>query len=87
MLSAFPDLFNKAVLMHPLIPFEPSDADLSGTDILVTPGQRDPICPPHLTQRLEAVLRARNANVTLAWHEGGHEMRPSEIEAARVFLG
>jgi len=24
--------------------------------------------------------------VELEWHEGGHEVRPSEIEAARRFL-
>jgi phospholipase/carboxylesterase len=31
-------------------------------------------------------LRAAGADVTLEWHEGGHELRPNEIEAARKFL-
>jgi phospholipase/carboxylesterase len=84
---AEPTLFDATVLMHPLIPFEPAiDGDLSGRRVLVTAGRRDPICPPNLTARLEAYLRAAKADVTVEWHEGGHELRPNEIEAARRFL-
>jgi phospholipase/carboxylesterase len=84
---AEPKLFDAAVLMHPLIPFEPAiDGDLAGRRILVTAGRRDPICPPTLTSRLEAYLRTAKASVTVEWHEGGHELRPNEIEAARGFL-
>ena len=84
---AEPGLFDAAVLMHPLIPFEPEiNGDLAGKRILITAGRRDPICPPDLTSRLEAHLRAARADVTVDWHEGGHEIRPSEIEAARRFL-
>lgn len=81
---AAPDLFDAAVLMHPLIPFEPEvKGSLAGRRILVTAGKRDPICPPNLTSRLEAYLRADGADVTVEWHDGGHEIRPNEIEAAR----
>ena len=84
---AAPELFDAAVLMHPLIPFEPKIAgDLAGRRLLVTAGRRDPICPPVLTSRLEAYLRAARADVTVEWHEGGHELRPNEVEAARRFL-
>jgi phospholipase/carboxylesterase len=84
---AEPTLFDATVLMHPLIPFEPAiGGDLSGRRVLVTAGRRDPICPPNLTARLEAYLRAAKADVTVEWHEGGHELRPNEIEAARRFL-
>lgn len=87
-LFADPDLFDAAVLMHPLIPFEPRiQGDFSGKRVLITAGRRDPICPPNLTSRLEAQLRAKGADVTLEWHEGGHEIRPNEVEAARRFLG
>lgn len=83
-----PDLFDALVLMHPLIPFEPAiEGDLSGRRVLITAGRRDPICPPHLTSRLESYLRAAGADVTLEWHGGGHEMRASEIDAARAFFG
>ncbi len=84
---ADPTLFDATVLMHPLIPFEPKiRGDLKGRPILITAGRRDPICPPELTSRLEAHLRAAGAPVTVQWHEGGHEVRPSEIDAARALL-
>lgn len=84
---AAPSLFDAAVLMHPLIPFEPEvKGSLVGRRILVTAGRRDPICPPNLTARLEAYLRADGADVTVEWHDGGHEVQSSEIEAARRFL-
>ena len=81
---AEPSLFNATALMHPLIPFEPRvKGSLAGRHILITAGRRDPICPPNLTSRLEAHLRADGADVTVEWHDGGHEVRPNEIEAAR----
>ncbi|WFP64585.1 alpha/beta hydrolase [Mesorhizobium sp. WSM4904] len=81
---AEPALFDAAALMHPLIPFEPEvRGSLVGRRILITAGRRDPICPPNLTSRLEAYLRADGADVTVEWHDGGHEVRPNEIEAAR----
>ncbi|RUV04764.1 alpha/beta hydrolase [Mesorhizobium sp. M6A.T.Cr.TU.017.01.1.1] len=84
---AAPPLLDAAVLMHPLIPFEPQvHGSLAGRRILVTAGRRDPICPPNLTSRLEAYLRADGADVTVEWHDGGHEVQSNEIEAARRFL-
>ncbi|RUW50514.1 alpha/beta hydrolase [Mesorhizobium sp. M1A.F.Ca.ET.072.01.1.1] len=81
---AEPGLFDAAALMHPLIPFEPQvQGSLAGRRILITAGRRDPICPPNLTTRLETYLRADGADVTVEWHDGGHEVRPNEIEAAR----
>jgi len=86
-LFAQPDLFAATVLMHPLIPFAPRiEGSLAGRRILVTAGRRDPICPPDLTTRLASYLREAGADVTLDWHEGGHEVRPGEIEAAGRFL-
>lgn len=86
-LFARPGLFDAAVLMHPLIPFEPADAGpLDHLRVLVTAGRRDPICPPDLTENLVAVLRERGAAVDLVWHDGGHEIREGEIVAAQEFL-
>jgi phospholipase/carboxylesterase len=84
---ADPDLFDASVLMHPLIPFEPQvDGDLAGRRVLITAGRRDPICPPNITSRLEAHLRGLGADAKVEWHEGGHEVRENEIDAARFFL-
>lgn len=84
---ARPDLFDAVALMHPLIPFEPDVVgNLDGRRVLITAGRRDPICPPELTARLDAWLRGKGADVTLVWHEGGHEVRPTEIEAVRALF-
>lgn len=84
---AAPDLFDAAVLMHPLIPFQPKvEGDLSRARILMTAGRTDPICPPNLTSLLESNLRNLKANVDLVWHDGGHEVRQAEIAAAHNFL-
>jgi phospholipase/carboxylesterase len=84
---ADPTLFDATVLMHPLIPFEPKvEGNLAGRRVLITAGRRDPICPPNLTARLEAHLRGQGADAKVEWHEGGHEIRENEIEAARLFL-
>jgi phospholipase/carboxylesterase len=84
---AHPGLFDGVVLMHPLIPFEPRLAGpLADRRILITAGRRDPICPPAMTERLAAALNAAGAGVETVWHDGGHEVRPAEIESARRFL-
>ncbi len=80
-----PELFAASVLMHPLIPFAPAPRPGSGK-VLITAGERDPICPVPLTQALADYLVAQGDDVTLDWHPGGHEIRPNEIEALKAFL-
>ncbi len=81
-----PDLFDAAVLMHPLIPFVPKIEGKLKTNVLITAGRADPICPPELTTRLETWLKEADADVTVDWHNGGHEIRKGEIDAARALL-
>lgn len=83
-----PELFDTAILMHPLIPFDPApQPGLAGRRALVTAGRRDPIAPAAATERLLAYLGAQGAQVEALWHEGGHELRGEEIDAAQGFLG
>lgn len=80
-------LFDTAVLMHPLIPFDPDIGEgLAGKHILITAGRRDPICPPDLTSRLLTNLQKAGAEASVVWHDGGHELRPNEVASARLFL-
>ncbi|MFT4184901.1 MAG: alpha/beta hydrolase [Rhizobium sp.] len=81
------DLFDAAVLMHPLIPFQPrNNAGLEGRRVLITAGERDPISPVPLTKALADYFTRQKAEATLEWHPGGHDIRPNEIEAIRSFL-
>ncbi len=82
-----PGLIGRAVLMHPLIPFAPPpQPGLAGTRVLITAGRSDPIAPADLTEQLEAYFTAQGARAAIAWHEGGHEIRQNEVQAARDFL-
>lgn len=82
-----PDLVHRLVLMHPLIPWAPApQPGLAGRQILITAGQRDPICPAAQTQALADYLTAQGAEVTLEWHSGGHEITQGEVQAVTDFL-
>lgn len=81
------DLFDRVALLHPLIPWHPaSNTGLAGRPILVTGGRHDPICPLELTTALVDYFRLQSAEVTMVLHDGGHEVRPEEMEALGRFL-
>jgi phospholipase/carboxylesterase len=83
-----PDLVDEIILLHPLIPFTPQpQPGLAGRRVLVTAGRRDPICPAVLTSALSDWLSDQGAQVTLHWHDGGHEIVRAEIDAITSFLG
>ena len=82
-----PDLIDKAVLMHPLVPFAPlPQPRLKNRQVLITAGRRDPIAPAEMTEGLAAYFAGQGARTSIAWHEGGHDIRPAELAAARDFL-
>lgn len=82
-----PELFDRAVLMHPLIPWTPApQPGLAGRQVLLTAGRRDPICPLPQTEALADWLRAQGARLDLALHDGGHEITHPELEAVAGFL-
>jgi len=79
---AEPQLFDEIALMHPLIPWRlADDPRLAATRVLITAGERDPIAPPEATRALAAFFERQGAETRLEWHDGGHELRESEIEA------
>lgn len=83
-----PELFDRVVLMHPLVPWTPEpNPALGGRKVLVTAGRHDPICPPALTDALAAFLAGQGAEVELVQHEGGHEVRRQELDTVAAFLG
>ena len=82
-----PKLLDRAILMHPLIPFEPDpQPGLAGRDILITAGRRDPIVPAARTEQLSAYFAGQGARSSVVWHEGGHEIHRDELLAARELL-
>lgn len=82
-----PALVDDLVLLHPLIPWAPApQPGLANRRVLITAGERDPICPPAQTQALEAYLKAQGAKVETLWHPGGHEIAQAEIQRAAEVL-
>ena len=82
-----PELFDRIVLMHPLIPWNPQpNAALQSLDVLITAGRHDPISPLPLTETLAGYFSAQKAPVKLQLHDGGHEVRPEEVDAIAAFL-
>ena len=76
-----------AVLMHPLIPFAPpANPRLAGNRVLITAGERDPVCPPALSRSLHSYFEQQGARSRLLFHPGCHELAPEEIESASAFV-
>lgn len=87
LILTYPGLFRKAVLLHPMIPFVPkTQPDLSGTSILITAGENDPMVDPGETRALENLFSDSGANVETLWHTSGHSLTTEEIERASSFL-
>lgn len=81
------ELFDAAVLMHPLIPFQPAPAaGLKGRAVLITAGKRDPIAPAPATQQLADYFTGQGAATELFWHDGGHELRQQELQQTQQFM-
>jgi phospholipase/carboxylesterase len=82
-----PELFDRAALLHPLIPWSPDpEPKLKNRPILITAGQRDPICPWPMTETLAEWFTAQGALTTLAAHDGGHEIRSEEFDRLKQHL-
>jgi phospholipase/carboxylesterase len=82
-----PDLFDRVVLMHPLIPWTPEpNPSLGSLHMLVTAGRRDPICPLPLTEALVRYFEEQGTQIDLQLHDGGHEVRQPELAAIETFL-
>lgn len=82
-----PHLLSGAVLFRPMVPF-PVDLtpDLRRVSVLLAPGRRDPIIAPEQVDMLASMLRAAGADVSLSWHDGGHELGQDDLIAAKNWL-
>lgn len=77
-----PDLFERVGLLHPLVTWElKTSPAIQGRRVLVTAGRRDPITPWPMSEKLIDGLRNAGADVHEEVHNGGHELRNSELTA------
>ncbi len=82
-----PGLIRAAVLLRPMLVFEPEEeTDLTRTAVLISSGRVDPIVPVASVEKLVAELEKRGAEVTVKWQLGGHNLVPSEVKEAADWL-
>lgn len=83
-----PDALQAAILLHPMVPFEPDGpVDLIGMKVFIGAGRNDPLIEPASTERLAEILRSNSAEVTIEWAHAGHQLTQGEIAAATAWLG
>lgn len=82
-----PGLLAGAILLRPMVPFEPQRRPrLHGVGVLIAAGRGDEIVPADQPERLATLLRLCGADVTLHWDNAGHAVDRREIAAARAWL-
>jgi phospholipase/carboxylesterase len=80
MLLQRPGVLAAAVLLAAMVPFEnPPHADLTGTLVVISNGEQDPMIPAAMTRRLATQLRERAAEVVELPHPGGHQIHPGVL--------
>jgi phospholipase/carboxylesterase len=84
MLLQRPGLLSAAVLLAAMIPYaELPAADLAGTLVIISNGDRDPMIRSGVTQQLAGQLRERAAEVVELPHPGGHQIYPAVLPEIR----
>jgi phospholipase/carboxylesterase len=87
MLLERPGLLAGAVLLAAMVPYaEPQAADLAGTMVIISNGDRDPMIAPEVTQQLVSQLRERGAEVVELPHPGGHQIYPAVLPEIRQII-
>jgi predicted esterase len=75
-----------AVLLRPMVPFEPDvPPALRGIPTLLLAGRQDPIAGD-APSRLTELLRGAGAEVELVWQSAGHDLVSADIECATRWL-
>ena len=87
MLFQQPDLFDRAALLHPLIPWVPApQPGLRDRPVFISAGRNDPICPLPESLALIDWFSRQGARVESRIEAGGHQILPSELNALHRFL-
>lgn len=78
-----PGFLKAAVLLSPMLPFEPEPLpDLSGMAVFIGAGRADTMIPAVQTEHLIETLRSAGADVSVHWEAGGHALTRTEVDAA-----
>jgi len=75
------------VLFRAQVPFTPDLVrNFSELSVFIAAGIRDPIVPRDQTEQLAAILESGGADVSMFWHQGGHELGDDDVTAAKTWV-
>lgn len=87
LLFARPDLLAGAVLLRPMLPFDPRPLpDLTGKPVLILAGRRDPIVPEEQAALLAALIGEAGGDVTYEAVPAGHGLTGDDLRLAAAWL-
>lgn len=87
MIFLHPHILRAAVLFRVMMPFTPDIVrDFSRLSVFAGAGTMDRIVGPDAPNELAAFLRSGGADVSIFWHDGGHELGPDDVQAAKAWL-
>jgi phospholipase/carboxylesterase len=87
LLFARPDLLAGAILMRPMLPFDPRPLpNLAGKPVLILTGAQDPIAPEEQAGLLAALLGEAGADVAYEVVPGGHGLTGYDLQLAAGWL-
>lgn len=82
-----PGVLRGAVLLRAMVPLEPDPLpSLAGFRALISNGRNDPIVSIEETERLAALFQRAGADVEVHWQPAGHQLMPTDFNAARTWL-
>jgi|SRR5579883_649023 predicted esterase len=82
-----PHALSAAVLFRPMVPFTLDIMrNFSALSVFIGAGDRDPIVSPDHPGELASILESGGAQVSIFWHQGGHELGLDDIDAAKAWL-
>jgi len=82
----FPELIHKAVLLHPMLPFEPAAVSLKDTELFVSHGLQDSMVTVEEQQTLTKLLKKKGATVVEKIYPYGHQLTKDELQDAITFV-
>ncbi|KIL35508.1 carboxylesterase [Cohnella kolymensis] len=87
LLFHYPKVLRGAILHHPMVPRRGIELpDMTAMPIFIGAGSNDPICSTKETEELGQLLREAGASVSVHWEHYGHQLTPSEAQAASVWF-
>jgi predicted esterase len=82
-----PSVIAGAVLLSPMVPFEPEQPPvLAGKPVMIVYGRHDPLAPPEQPRRLCEILASGGADVQVLETDEGHSIAVSSLGPIREWI-